>query len=47
MEEKEDEEYEYNNNNIEDIYDEGIDYYKEIGKGDMDGLLEDTERNPN
>ena len=38
--------YEYNNNNIEDIYDEDICYDENINLEEPDGILENTERNP-
>ena len=41
MEEKEDEEHEYKNNNTKNIYNEDID------QEELDGILEDTKRNPN
>ena len=40
-EENKDDQYEYNNNNVEDIY------YDEIDQEELDRLLEDTEINPN
>ena len=41
-----DEEYEYNNNNAEDIYDQDIDYNEYIYQEGLDGLLKANERNP-
>ena len=46
-EEKEYEEYDYENDNAGSIYDEDIDYNEEIDQEEMDGLLEDNERNSN
>ena len=47
IEEKEDEEYEYNKNNKEDICYDQIDYDEYIDQEELDRILEDTERNPN
>ena len=44
---KEDEEYAYDNNNEEYSYDEEIEYDQDTYQEELDGLLEDIERNPN
>ena len=42
IEENEDEEYEYDNNNTEGMYDEYIGYDGYIYQEELDGIIEDT-----